>query len=68
MLFLNFLFFLPNSMILSIFMLEIKIGAILNLELKGLHKNVQNFYSWCLGSREIAKHEEETVLVDILYI
>ena len=65
---LNFLFFLPNSMILSIFMLGIKIRAILNLELKGLHENVQNFYSRCLGSREIAKNEVETVLVDTLYI
>ena len=45
-------------------MLEIKIRAILNLELKGLHENVQNFYSWCFVSWEIAKNEVETVLVD----
>ena len=67
MLVLNFLFFLPNSMILSIFMLGIKIRAILNLELKGLHENVQSFYSRYLGSREMAKNEVETVLVDTLY-
>ena len=67
MLVLNFLFFLPDSMIWSLFMLGIKIWAILNLELKGLHENVQNFYSRCLGSREIAKNEVETVLVDTLY-
>ena len=42
-------------MILAIFTLEIKIRVILNLELKGLHENLQNFYSWGLGSREIAK-------------
>ena len=55
MLVLNFLLFLPNSMILAIFMQEIKIRAILNLKLKGLHENVQNFCSMCVGSREIAK-------------
>ena len=68
MLVLNFLFFLPDSMILSIFMLAIQIRAILNSELKGLHENVQNFYSRCLGSREKAKNEVETVLVDTLYV
>ena len=55
-------------MILSFFMLRIKIRAILNSKLKGLHENVQNFYSMCLGSREIAKNEVETVLVDTLYV
>ena len=68
MLVLNFLFFLPDSMILSIFMLAIQIRAILNSELKGLHENVQNFYSRCLGSQEIDKNEVETVLVDTLYL
>ena len=66
MLILIFLFFLPNSMILSIFMLGTKIRAVLNSELKGLHEIVKNFYSRCLGSREIAKNEVETVLVDTL--
>ena len=37
MLVLNFLFFLPNSMILSTFMLGNKRRAVLNLELKGLN-------------------------------
>ena len=50
----------------SIFMLGIKIREILNTELKGLRENVQNFYSRFLGSREIAKHEVQTVLVDTL--
>ena len=68
MLVLNFPFFLPDSMILSIFMLAIQKRAILNSELKGLHQNVQYFYSRCLGSREIAKNEVETVLVDTLYL
>ena len=42
-------------MILPIIMLEIKIRTLINSELKGLHKNVQNFYSKWLGSQEIQK-------------
>ena len=43
-------------------MLGIEMRAILNSELNGLHKNVQTFYSSCLGSLEIANSEVETVL------
>ena len=57
MLVLNFFFVLPNFMVLSIFMLGFNIGAISYSELKGLHKNVQNFYSRCFGSQEIAKKQ-----------
>ena len=55
MLVFNFRFFLLNVLIWSIFMIGIKIRTVLNLELNGLHENVQNFNSRCPGSREIAK-------------
>ena len=51
----NFRFFLLNVLIRFIFMLGIKIRTVLNLELTGLHENVQHFNSRCPGSREIAK-------------
>ena len=45
----------------------IKVRIFLNVELSGLHENIQNFYPRCSGSREIAKNKVAIVLVDTLY-
>ena len=66
MLVFNFRFFLLNVLIWSICMIGIKIRTVLNLELNGLHENVKNVNSRCPESREIAKSEVETVLLDTL--
>ena len=48
-------------------LVPVVLRAILHSELKGLHKNDQNFYSRCLGSQEIARNEVETVLMHTFY-
>ena len=68
MLVFNFRFFLLNVLIWSIFMIGFKIRTALNLELNGLHKNVQHFNSRFPGSREIAQTWVAKVLRDTLYI
>ena len=45
----------------------IKVRIFLNVELSGLHENIQNFYHWCSGSQEIAKNKVAKVLADTLY-
>ena len=67
MLVFNFRFFLHNVLFWSIFMIGIKIRAVLTLELNGLHEKVPNFGSRCPGSREIAKTQVAKVLWDTLY-
>ena len=44
----------------------IKVRIFLNVELSGLHENIQNFYHWCSGSREITKNKVAKVLADTL--
>ena len=44
----------------------IKVRIFLNVELSGLHENIQNFYPRCSGSREITKNKVAKVLADTL--
>ena len=46
----------------------IKVRTFLNVELSGLHQNIQNFYPLCSGSREIAKNKVTKVIADTLYM
>ena len=46
----------------------IKVRTFLNVELSGLHQNIQNFYPLCSGSREIAKNKVTKVIADTLYV
>ena len=64
----NYRHFLLNMLILSIFVLGIKIRTVVKSELNGLHENVQHFYPRCLGSREIQKTKKATTLWDTLYL
>ena len=68
MLVFNYLFFLLNVLIWSIFMLGIKIRTVLESKLNGLHENVQHFDPRCIESREMHKPKKATTLQDTLYL